>query len=505
MSQSHSTSTGKTHFLKIKRLSSMSNSAEKENKAEINTMTGNKRPQFFKSFSASSVMSNTSSKQLESSPLKKVQDSFSKNMTSSSNKLIFENASIFNSSLRETLKLASAEVVLQNDSISFGRIPLIVAKCGSILKKNALKETGIFRIAGNTKKIKLLQQIFSTPPKYGHEWKFDEDILPNGFKTFSVHDISGVLRRFLNNMDEPLIPLTCYDKFRKCLKENEVLMKTLINKKNNGGKLFFTKEEEIQLKVDYLKLNKLSVEEFNENLQENKRLKDKLASQRILIKEIRVCLKRFEKYIKEDLEDCNKETLIYLLDLLFLFSQYSDKNLMDSKNLAAIFQPSVISHPDHDMNPKEYELSRIVLEFLINFSYKLVPNVFNISKEQFKKQNMNVHEDSFKCIKPTSIIDAQNSALTTSQSNLLSKGRRHSKSLSITMNDRENMELLRVVNKSETETEEDESSGNLDAFNFENAEQLSANNTVATIEDFGNNTTIDNANYDAGNITMSSK
>ncbi|OBA26605.1 RhoGAP-domain-containing protein, partial [Hanseniaspora valbyensis NRRL Y-1626] len=217
-----------------------------------------------------------------------------------------ESNKIFNKPLKECISLASAEVVLQSENVSFGKIPLIIAKCGSILKKHALSEPGIFRIAGNTKKIKLLQTIFSTPPKYGQDWKFEEDILPHGFRQFSVHDVSGILRRFLNNMSEPLIPLDCYNKFR-----------------------------------------------------------NHLANQRTLIKQIRICLKKFEIYIREGLEDCNKQTLLYLLDLLFLFSQHSDKNLMDAKNLAAIFQPSILSHPEHDMNPKEYELSRIVLEFLI--------------------------------------------------------------------------------------------------------------------------------------------
>ena len=34
-------------------------------------------------------------------------------------------------------------------------------------------------------------------------------------------------------------------------------------------------------------------------------------------------------------------------------------------DLALIFQPGVLSHPDHAMRPKEHGLSREVLEFLI--------------------------------------------------------------------------------------------------------------------------------------------
>jgi len=38
---------------------------------------------------------------------------------------------------------------------------------------------------------------------------------------------------------------------------------------------------------------------------------------------------------------------------------------MTAQNLAAIFQPGIISHPNHDMAPKEYRLSQDVLIFLI--------------------------------------------------------------------------------------------------------------------------------------------
>ncbi|KAL6927890.1 hypothetical protein ACO0SA_004513 [Hanseniaspora valbyensis] len=547
MTENNIRHTSRSPFLKIKKLTS-TNNIDKENSivnsidneldnnnnnAETNTT---KRPQFLKSFSASSVItskSNKSSKTIDSSPLKKKREESPSNTQSAllnanayNNNLQFESNKIFNKPLKECISLASAEVVLQSENVSFGKIPLIIAKCGSILKKHALSEPGIFRIAGNTKKIKLLQTIFSTPPKYGQDWKFEEDILPHGFRQFSVHDVSGILRRFLNNMSEPLIPLDCYTKFRSCLKENEILMRTLMNKNNNGGKIFFTKEEELQLKVDYLKLKKLSIEEFNANLQENKRLKDHLANQRTLIKQIRICLKKFEIYIREGLEDCNKQTLLYLLDLLFLFSQHSDKNLMDAKNLAAIFQPSILSHPEHDMNPKEYELSRIVLEFLINFSYKLLPNVFNIPKEKFQKQKQEdpnfiqpiAFKNSFSgsnLPETTTTGDGDKNISSHSRKlNMGNLGRRHSKSLSITMHERENMELLRVVNKSETEEEEEEEDdeeeevdalnikhGGNEEFDFEYSSERAANISVISDEDFGNNTTIDDREYESGNIT----
>ncbi|KAK6418805.1 GTPase activating protein (GAP) for Rho1p, partial [Oleoguttula sp. CCFEE 5521] len=57
--------------------------------------------------------------------------------------------------------------------------------------------------------------------------------------------------------------------------------------------------------------------------------------------------------------------LLYILDLLAVFASKSDLNKMTTPNLAAIFQPGLLSHPDHDMAPQEYRLSQDVLIFLI--------------------------------------------------------------------------------------------------------------------------------------------
>jgi len=55
---------------------------------------------------------------------------------------------------------------------------------------------------------------------------------------------------------------------------------------------------------------------------------------------------------------------LYILDLLAVFAENSIQNLMPASNLAAIFQPGLLSHPDHDMNPQEYKVSQEALEFL---------------------------------------------------------------------------------------------------------------------------------------------
>ena len=80
----------------------------------------------------------------------------------------------------------------------------------------------------------------------------------------------------------------------------------------------------------------------------------------------------------------NQYLLLYVLDLLSVFARKSDKNLMTATStpssfvcdfyfdrrplpidLAVIFRPGLISHPNHEMSPGEHALSQQVLEFLI--------------------------------------------------------------------------------------------------------------------------------------------
>ena len=81
----------------------------------------------------------------------------------------------------------------------------------------------------------------------------------------------------------------------------------------------------------------------------------------------------------------NQYLLLYVLDLLSFFSRKSDKNQMTAQStftpfstvslalshydilidLATIFCPGLMSHPDHELSPTEHQLSQDVLEFLI--------------------------------------------------------------------------------------------------------------------------------------------
>ncbi|EGV60305.1 hypothetical protein CANTEDRAFT_95755 [Yamadazyma tenuis ATCC 10573] len=86
------------------------------------------------------------------------------------------------------------------------------------------------------------------------------------------------------------------------------------------------------------------------------------------------------KVMLDQLPILSKQLLFYILDLLAMVQNHSSENLMSSRNLAAIFQPSILSHPNHDLDPTEYALSQFVVEFLIQYAYKLLPNHDNLSR-----------------------------------------------------------------------------------------------------------------------------
>ncbi|KAG6862502.1 hypothetical protein C0995_000050 [Termitomyces sp. Mi166 len=121
-------------------------------------------------------------------------------------------------------------------------------------------------------------------------------------ETYTTHDVASVFRRYLTHMPEPVIPHDMYHSFRDALARPN----------------------------------------YNEN--------DVIATYQRLIKQM---------------PRPNQHLLLYVLDLLSVFAHKSDRNLMTASNLAVIFRPGLISHPHHEMSPKEFELSQSVLEFLI--------------------------------------------------------------------------------------------------------------------------------------------
>jgi hypothetical protein len=163
-------------------------------------------------------------------------------------------------------------------------------------------------LSGSEKRIKALKEQFDSPDRYGKglDWA-----------GYTVHDAANVLRRYLNNLPEPIVPLDLYNRFRDPL--------------DGHTKEAVGDEEGPQLQDDF---------------------------------DVNKAIATYQQLITE-LPPLNRQLLLYLLDLLAVFASKSDENRMTSANLAAIFQPGILSHPQHDMQPGQYRLSQDVLIFLI--------------------------------------------------------------------------------------------------------------------------------------------
>lgn len=175
--------------------------------------------------------------------------------------------------------------------------------------RSAVDVEGIFRLSGSEKRIKELREAFNSPDRYGKglDWT-----------GYTVHDAANILRRYFNQLPEPIIPLEFYERFRDPLRNHQAQA------------------------VGPMDGQKESIGEFD------------------MDRAIRV----YQKLITE-LPPLNRQLLLYILDLLAVFASKSDLNKMTTANLAAIFQPGILSHPNHDMAPPEYRLSQDVLIFLI--------------------------------------------------------------------------------------------------------------------------------------------
>ncbi|KAF7312460.1 Rho GTPase activator [Mycena indigotica] len=117
---------------------------------------------------------------------------------------------VFGKPLKESLKYASVQISTANangELYVWGYIPVVVAKTGLYLKENATEVPGTFRVSGSSRRMRELQALFETPPRYGKslDWKQE---------SYTTHDVASVFRRYLTQMPEPVIPHAMYHAVR---------------------------------------------------------------------------------------------------------------------------------------------------------------------------------------------------------------------------------------------------------------------------------------------------
>lgn len=288
------------------------------------------------------------------------------------NPIIEGNSRYFGVPLDEAINQALAKILIfsegADDAQLYGRIPIVVAKCGVYLKKKGLTVEGIFRVGGSLKRLKELQVIFNTPPDFGKK------LLWEGY---NVHDAALILRRYLNALPEPLIPLDMYEQFRDPLRQRPRIINYMKFKAENPNKSLRELDNHDEAPEDVLPLTEANIDRLNlGNLLEEPAPPEKPRrgkNYRKLTRDVHCAIEEYKQLVLQ-LPPLSKQLLFYIFDLLAMVQNHADENLMLLRNLAAIFQPLILLHPDHDMDPVEYALSQVVVEFLIQYAYKLLPS-----------------------------------------------------------------------------------------------------------------------------------
>uniref|UniRef100_A0A8C1URZ7 Rho GTPase-activating protein 24 n=1 Tax=Cyprinus carpio TaxID=7962 RepID=A0A8C1URZ7_CYPCA len=102
--------------------------------------------------------------------------------------------------------------------------PLLVEQCVDFIREQGLKEEGLFRMPGQANLVKELQDAFDC----GDKPLFDSNT--------DVHTVASLLKLYLRELPEPVIPFNKYEDFLTCaqllLKDEEVGLSELVNQVN---------------------------------------------------------------------------------------------------------------------------------------------------------------------------------------------------------------------------------------------------------------------------------
>ncbi|KFQ18848.1 Rho GTPase-activating protein 24, partial [Merops nubicus] len=98
--------------------------------------------------------------------------------------------------------------------------PMLVEQCVDFIRQRGLKEEGLFRLPGQANLVKELQDAFDC----GEKPSFDSNT--------DVHTVASLLKLYLRELPEPVIPYAKYEDFLSCAKmlskEEETGMKELV-------------------------------------------------------------------------------------------------------------------------------------------------------------------------------------------------------------------------------------------------------------------------------------
>lgn len=244
--------------------------------------------------------------------------------------------SVFDTSLQRSMEIAKCEIVLNGafGDRKFGFVPVVVAKCGSIIKQHGLSTSGLFRIGGNKKRIDhLAYEVFTREPFYGLNFEYEAPSTPGERAKYTIHDFASLLKGYLNRLTEPVVPYSLFEEFVHVIPEYDA----------RTSKYYDIIENPTSTEGD--------IAAAKESLHPSaKTIKD-------------IAHKFHDVMLAMPWE--NRDLLVYILDLLHMVQKRSATNLMTAQNLAIVFQPSLLSPEDLTTDMDAHRLARHSLHFLI--------------------------------------------------------------------------------------------------------------------------------------------
>lgn len=107
---------------------------------------------------------------------------------------------IFGQKLEETLRHDKRLEERSTNAVSERVVPIIIENCVNFIRKtNGITEVGLFRLPGNAMEVKALQEAY------------DRGDRPTFDSTTDVHTVASLLKLYLRQLPEPVIPFSQYD------------------------------------------------------------------------------------------------------------------------------------------------------------------------------------------------------------------------------------------------------------------------------------------------------
>lgn len=229
-----------------------------------------------------------------------------------------EKKAIFGIPLRQGIKYANVAITMLDDagqSFIYGYVPIVVAKSGVYIKEkgkctpriyyqqvltlcSGVTVENIFYHNGLATKILELQKIFDSPPRHG---------MGLDMTSYTVHDATGVLLRYLKLLPQPVIPFDMYDQF-----------------------------------IDQLILIEEAV---------------------VIASSLAQAIEGIRQAVTL-LPPLSRSLLLYLLDLLKTLAEDSPVNQKTLGQLVVVFQPSLLSRPLELMSSEDYISAAKVMVFI---------------------------------------------------------------------------------------------------------------------------------------------